>query len=132
MLIGALATATGVAAKTLRFWEAEGLLQPPARTPAGYRDYPDSAVDRVRFVVQAKAAGLTLGEIGEIIAIREGGHPPCHHAATLVADRLAHVDRRIAELTETQATLRSIQSRLDRLAPINCDTSTVCSAIASR
>lgn len=37
MLIGALAETTGVTAKTVRFWEAEGLLHPPARTAGGWR-----------------------------------------------------------------------------------------------
>ena len=43
MLIGALADATGVPAKTLRYWEAEGLLHEPARTTGGYRDYANSS-----------------------------------------------------------------------------------------
>ena len=39
MRIGAVAKESGVPAKTIRFWEQEGLLASPERTPAGYRDY---------------------------------------------------------------------------------------------
>lgn len=77
MRIGELATATGMSTKTLRFYEADGLLADPPRTPAGYRDYPDDAIDRVAFIRQAKAAGLTLAQVREILAIRDGGDPPC-------------------------------------------------------
>jgi DNA-binding transcriptional MerR regulator len=76
MLIGALAKATGVPAKTLRYWEAEGLLPAPARTDGGYRDYPVETADRVAFIRHAQSAGLTLRQIGEILAIRDDGHPP--------------------------------------------------------
>ena len=39
MRIGEIADRAGVPAKTIRFWEEEGLLPAPARTAAGYRDY---------------------------------------------------------------------------------------------
>ncbi|WP_370325819.1 MerR family DNA-binding transcriptional regulator [Euzebya sp.] len=56
MLIGELASATGVSAKTLRYWEGVELLPVPDRTTGGYRDYPREAVDRVLFVRRAKLA----------------------------------------------------------------------------
>lgn len=73
MLIGELARKTGVATRTLRFYETEGLLPEPDRTPAGYRVYPDRAVDRVRFINDAKAASFTLAQIREILSIRDAG-----------------------------------------------------------
>ncbi len=70
MLIGELAT-TGVSTKTLRCCEADGLLPEPERTPAGYRDYADTSIDRVGFIRQAQAAGLTFAQIREILTIRD-------------------------------------------------------------
>ncbi|MFP5333452.1 MAG: MerR family transcriptional regulator, partial [Acidimicrobiia bacterium] len=72
MLIGELARQTGVASRTLRFYEDQDLLPPPDRTPAGYRTYPERAADRVRFIKDAQAAGFTLAEIREILTIRDG------------------------------------------------------------
>lgn len=60
MLIGEVAEATGVSTKALRFYEDEGLLHEPDRTSGGYRDYRPDVIDRVVFVRQAQAAGLTL------------------------------------------------------------------------
>lgn len=41
--------------------------------------YGAADLARLRFIGQAKALGLTLVEIGEILALRERGGPPCHH-----------------------------------------------------
>jgi DNA-binding transcriptional MerR regulator len=131
VLIGALADATGVPAKTLRYWEAEGLLHAPARTSGGYRDYPAQAVDRVVFIRRAQAAGLTLRQIGEIVALREDGRAVCGHAADLVEERLVDVEARLRELEQTRAALRDLRRRLDDLDPADCDPTSVCSAIAT-
>lgn len=132
MLIGALADATGVPAKTLRYWEAEGLVHEPARTGGGYRDYPADAVDRVAFIRHAQAAGLTLRQIGEILAIRDGGTAPCTHTAALVVERLTEVDARLHELEQTREALRNLRQRLDQLNPAEYSAAQICSAIAPR
>lgn len=121
MLIGALADATGLSAKTLRYWEAEGLLHEAARTDGGYRDYPDNTVDRVAFIRHAQAAGLTVRQIGEIVAIRDGGHAPCGHAADLVHERLTEVEARLQDLEQTRTALRALRGRLRALDPADCD-----------
>lgn len=121
MLIGELADATGVTAKTLRFYEHEGLLPEPARTAGGYRDYPPRMVDRVRFVKDAQAAGLILAQIREVLAIRDDGLAPCPHVATLVEQRLADVEQRMRELETVQRQLRAIAERASELAPEDCD-----------
>ncbi|MEX2549002.1 MAG: heavy metal-responsive transcriptional regulator [Nitriliruptoraceae bacterium] len=129
MLIGELAGATGVTAKTLRFYEADGLLPEPVRTSGGYRDYPSEAVRRVTFIRQAQAAGLTLAQIREILAIRDDGHPPCGHVAELVEERLSEVERRLEELERTRRELLALRRRLEGLDPSDCGGGTVCAAI---
>ncbi|QBI18795.1 heavy metal-responsive transcriptional regulator [Egibacter rhizosphaerae] len=129
MLIGELAAATGTSAKTLRFYEAEGLLAEPDRTPAGYRDYPDAAIGRVGFIRQAQAAGLTLAQITQVLAVRDGGHPPCAHVADLVEHRLGEVTRRLDELERTRAELLALRQRLAALDPIDCHDDTICAAV---
>ena len=46
-------------------YEAIGLLLEPRRTPAGYRCYGVEDRERLRFIAQAKAIGLSLQEISE-------------------------------------------------------------------
>ncbi len=129
MRIGEVADATGVTAKTLRFYESDGLLPEPARTSGGYRDYPTEAVGRVTFIRRAQAAGLTLAQIREILAVRDHGHPPCEHVAALVERRLHDVDRRLEELQGTRRELLALRQRLDELDPADCGSGTVCAAI---
>jgi MerR family copper efflux transcriptional regulator len=131
MLIGELAAATGVSAKTIRFYEQAALLSPPPRTPAGYRDYPPGAVDRLAFVRHAQAAGFTLAEIRGILAIRDSGSAPCPHVTELIAHHLDQVERCIAELTRTRAALEDLQRRAASTDPAACDGSDICSILAT-
>lgn len=120
MLIGEVAERTGVTTKTLRFYEREGLLAEPERTAGGYRDYEKQAVGRVRFIKDAQAAGFTLAQIGEILALCDSGEPPCGHVAALVDQRLAEVERRLAELEAVRSQLRDIAARAETFDPEDC------------
>jgi DNA-binding transcriptional MerR regulator len=120
MFIGELARRTGTTAKTLRFYEDEGLLPEPAHTSAGYRNYLPDDLDRVAFIRDAQAAGFALRQIGQILDIRDDGQPPCEHVTSLVHQRLHEVERRIAELEQTRAHLRELASRTTELDPADC------------
>ncbi len=131
MRIGRLADATDVSTKTLRFYEAEGLLPEPARSPAGYRDYSEEAADRVLFIRRAQAAGLTLTQIGQILAIRDDGRPPCDHVSHLVEQRLEEVCERLAQLERTRTELLALRDRLTDLDPADCGDDDICAAISA-
>ncbi|GHG12446.1 MerR family DNA-binding protein [Streptomyces filamentosus] len=131
MRIGALATATGTTTKTLRFYEQAGLLTDPPRTPGGYRDYPAHTTARVDFIRSAQAAGLSLAEIRDVLAIRDGGQPPCTHVTTLLGRHLADVERRIAELETTRAMLRELTRTASTIAPETCTEGDICRILAA-
>ena len=76
MTVGAAAAATGVSAKAVRLWESKGLLPAAARTEAGYRLFTEDDLDVLRFIRQAKALGLTLPEIKDIIDLQRDGATP--------------------------------------------------------
>jgi MerR family transcriptional regulator, copper efflux regulator len=120
MRIGALAAAAGTTAKTIRFYEQAGLLPGPPRTTAGYRDYPDYAPGRLAFIRSAQSAGLTLAEIRGILAVRDHGRPPCTHVTALLHQHLAETERRLAELTQTQAMLRDLLATAQATDPDTC------------
>lgn len=104
--IGELARRAGVTAKAIRFYERKGVLPPATRAANGYRIYGDEAVDTLRFVKQASGLGLTLAEIKEIIAIRQGGRPPCTHVRQLLRDKADELDRKLRDLIDIRARLR--------------------------
>lgn len=120
MLIGELAERTGTTSKTLRFYEAEGLLPEPGRTSSGYRDYEAGAAKRVRFIRDAAQAGFTLRQIGQILDIRDSGETPCEHVGQLIELRIAEVEQRMAELAQTKAHLRELATRTRELDPAEC------------
>lgn len=126
MLIGELATATGVPAKTIRYYETIGVLDPPHRTASGYRTYDDNAADRLAFIRAAQASGLTLGEIRSIVALRDRGVTPCAHVLELLTARAADLDRRIAELRRLRGELHRLVERGHHLDPADCDPRRVC------
>lgn len=116
--IGLLAARTGVSVDTIRHYERLGLLPRAARTNAGYRQYPLSAVHRVSLVRHALRFGFSLREVAGFLRVRASGGTPCRDVR-VAADRiLAAVDRRIAELTavreEMRQTLREWDQRLSR------------------
>lgn len=132
MRIGELATRSGVPVKTIRYYEDIGVLAEADRTPSGYRDYDDPAIDRLAFVRAAQAVGLTLGEIRQVVALRERGETPCTHAVELLERRADEIEGRIAELQRLQVDLRRLASRAQDLDPADCDPDQVCHVIAPR
>jgi MerR family transcriptional regulator, copper efflux regulator len=131
MLIGDLATRAGLTAKTIRFYEQAGLLSQPPRTPAGYRNYPLGAVDRLAFIRHAQAAGFTLADIRGVLAIRDSGQAPCEHVSVLIDEHLAQVERRIAELTRARDALKDLQRRASATDPADCAESEICIILAT-
>ena len=98
MRIGELAAATGHTTKTIRFYEQEGLVRRPPRTPSGYRSYEVQDVERLSFVRAAKRLGLSLAEIGGILSVHDRSRPTCGHVRQVLDDKLAHIDRALVEL----------------------------------
>jgi len=126
MRIGELAERTGATAKTIRYYEGIGILEPPDRTGSGYRDFAETAVIRLEFIRAAQAVGLTLGEIHGVLALRDHGQTPCGHVHDLLVNRAREIGRRIAELEALQAELRRLVKRAERLDPLACDERRIC------
>ncbi|MGH3681153.1 MAG: heavy metal-responsive transcriptional regulator [Natronosporangium sp.] len=117
MRIGQLADRVGVKPATVRYYETIGLLPTPARTAAGYRDYDQAAVVRLGFVRAAQGIGLSLGEVQEVLALRERGQTPCRHVQTLIEQRAAELADQIAELETMRRELLELADQARRLPP---------------
>lgn len=132
MRIGELAHRSGLTTKTLRFYEHAGVLAQPTRGSSGYRDYDETALARLGFVSAAQSAGLTLSEIRDVIAIREGNGPPCSHVTALLDRHLHDLQDRIRELTRLRSEVRRLRQRADTLDPANCSDDDICHVIPSQ
>lgn len=107
--IGELASLVGTDAPTIRFYEAEGVLPEPTRTAAGYRSYSAADVDRLRFVKQARALGLSLAEIRDIVAARDAGTPACSYVRRLLARQIRDTKVQIRELRQLLHELEQLE-----------------------
>ena len=113
LTIGDLAKATGVAAKTIRYYEEIGVLPAPRRTPSGYRQYDEPGVQRVRFIGRARTLGLPLRQLKTVAATLNGGARPAlrPRLLALVREQLSQVRNQIADLhlleRELEQVLRS-------------------------
>lgn len=130
MRIGEVARKTGLTTKTIRYYEEIGLIPQPARDANDYRDYAEDAIDRLLFVRDAQATGLTLTEITSILELRHEGHGTCHHVAELLERHLRDIDKHLEELRKTRRQLAALTERARGLDPADCTDPIRCQTIA--
>lgn len=108
LFIGTLAREAGVRPKTIRYYEAVGVLPPAQRGENRYRLYPKETVALLQFITKAKALGFTLAEIKDIVGVYRRGHQPCPHVRSLVEQKIVDLDRMLADFV-------ALRKRLKRL-----------------
>ena len=110
--IGELAARCGVSRDTIRFYEREGLLPRPRRTPSQYRVYSDEDESRLLFIRQAQVLGLTLDDVRELVRFDQLRTPgQCRRVAGLLRQRVEAIDRKLVEL---KAFRRQLAESLER------------------
>lgn len=115
--IGQLAEQFGLNPKTIRYYEAIGLLPEPQRTPAGYRLYDAADRERLQFILKARTIGLTLEEIAGILGLRRAGQRPCEHVLALLDRKIAGIDQQLRALQEVRRELVGLRDEATRDQP---------------
>lgn len=105
--IGQLSRSTGVNIETIRYYEREGLVPEPARSPGGHRQYTREAVERLRFVRRARELGFSLDEIRQLISFSDGSQR-CEDIRQLAEAHLRDVHQKIRDLRRLQLSLRAL------------------------
>ena len=124
-----VAERSGFSPHTLRYYEQIGLLPEPDRSPAGYRRYDDTALDRLAFIARAKQLGCSLDEIAELASAWDGRRcgPVQDGLRALAADKLDRARSQIAELELLVAELQRAAASLDGHRPDGpCDDTCGC------
>ncbi|WP_151479921.1 MerR family transcriptional regulator [Streptomyces albicerus] len=119
MLIGELSRRTGVRAHQLRYYEAQGLLE-PSRGTSGYREYADDAVLTVTQIRKLLDAGLSTQEIGFLQPCVTGAAPdlePCPELLTTLRARLHGLDEQIDTLARSRQVLHDFIDATERRLP---------------
>ncbi len=108
MHIGEAAARSGVAAKTIRYYESVGLLAKANRTPNGYRDYSNADVETLRFVSRARSLGFSVHQVGELLDLYRD-HKRCSADVKAIAmARIDDLDRKVAEMQAMRSTLHQL------------------------
>ncbi len=110
MRIGELAAHLQLNPKTIRYSEEIGLLPRADRNESGYRLYSDRDVEQLGFIRRAKALGLTLDEIRDILSVQQEGLPPCDQVLDLIDLKISAIDQRMAELATFRAELATLRA----------------------
>ncbi len=103
--IGKVARDSDTGIETIRFYEREGLLDKPARTQAGYRQYPPQVVSRLRFIKHAKELGFSLKEIAELLSLKLNPRSTCAHVKKRAETKIQGIELKIASLQRMRRVL---------------------------
>ena len=104
---GTLAHKTGLSTDTLRHYEKMGLLGQVLRSENGYREYPETAPERIEIIQNALTMGFRLKDLAEVFAKADSGDPPCHQVLALATNQLRRVERELERLTKLRDSLKS-------------------------
>ncbi|OLZ64881.1 MerR family transcriptional regulator [Streptomyces sp. IMTB 2501] len=104
LTIGALARATGLTVRTIRYWSDEGVLTPVARSSGGYRLYDSAAVARLELIRTLRELGLGLDDVRKVLAGERT-------VAEVAATHVAALDTQIRALKVTRAVLSTVARR---------------------
>lgn len=105
---GQVAAAAGVNVETLRYYERRGILAEPARLDSGYREYPPNTVAIVRFIKRAQDLGFTLGEIQELLALRDDHSRTCDEVRGAARAKLAEIEAKLEQLDAMRGALLTL------------------------
>lgn len=117
MRIGELAAVTGIKAETIRYYERENIISPPARAANNYRDYGTEHVSRLRFVRRARELGFPMKRVRKLLTLADDRNQSCAAVDALTRDQLDTIEEKIADLMALRTELR--------LSLVNCEQGTV-------
>ena len=111
MNIGTLAAQSGIAAKTIRYYEDIGLIRSARRSANGYRIYDVDDVRVLRFVHRARSLGFSLEEIGQLLDLWMDRSRSSASVRSLATRHIAEIDRKITEMQTLRDTLDDLVRR---------------------
>ena len=111
--VGELADELGVTTRTLRFYEAEGLVTPARSGTARVYDHRDRA--RLRLILRGKRFGMSLSEIREIVGMYDGAASSERKQLQILLDRLGEIT---ADLRARQADLAGTLAEVSEVAAL--------------
>ena len=128
--VGELAKSVGKSVRAIHLYEEMGLLYPAERSAGGFRLFDQSAVARIRWILNLQAIGFSLSEIQEFVREFEeaaSGQVATGKVREVFAAKLDDVRAQMAQLrsietdlVESLAYLKSCETCAETLSPSEC------------
>src|SRR5260370_14494160 len=111
LAIEALPERAACKVETIRFYEREGLLPAPARSPGGYRLYSEDHLKRLTFIRRARGLGFSIDEVRKLLKLADERKRPCAEVRVVARAHLEDVRAKIADLRAMDRVLRATSVR---------------------
>lgn len=111
MRILELSRRTGADPATIRYYEREGLLEPPARTASGYRSYGAEAVERLTFIRHCRSLDISLRDVRRLLSLLGERNASCDEINALIEAHLEHVRQKRGELEALERQLVGLRAQ---------------------
>ncbi len=120
MNIGEAASASGVSAKMIRYYEQIGLISPPTRTMSGYRTYSEDDIASLRFVRRARDLGFTVEQIGNLMTLWRDRSRASADVKKLALAHVKELEDKMREIEEMARALRHLAENCHGDSRPNC------------
>ena len=111
MRISEAARLSGLAAKTIRFYEDEGLIEPASRSANGYRQYSNRDVHTFRFLQHARSLGFSMEDCRALLSLYQDQKRSSADVKVLAARHLMDIERKLEELEKLKSVLTELVDR---------------------
>ena len=113
MNIGEAARASGVSAKTIRYYEAARLITTAGRSAGGYRVYTQADVHVLRFIKRARDLGFSIERIRRLLDLWHNKTRASRDVKRLALDHIAEITTKLAAMTTVRDAVQELADKCD-------------------
>jgi MerR family copper efflux transcriptional regulator len=113
MNIGEAARASGVPAKTIRYYEAARLITTAGRSAGGYRVYTQADVHVLRFIKRARDLGFSIERIRRMLDLWQNKSRASRDVKRLALDHIAEITTKLAAMSTVRDAVQELADKCD-------------------
>jgi len=113
MNISEAARASGVSAKTIRYYEAAGLIATANRSAGGYRVYTQADVYVLRFIKRARDLGFSIDRIRRLLDLWRNKSRASRDVKPLALDHIADITAKIAAMSTVKDAVQELADKCE-------------------
>jgi Cu(I)-responsive transcriptional regulator len=108
MNISEAAIATGLSAKTIRYYEKEGVITAAKRGDNGYRQYDTAQIEQLLFIKRARGLGFSLADSQELLDLANNPSRTSAEVKQRAVEHLHNVEEQIKQLESIRSALNGV------------------------